>query len=84
MNLHGGGFATDSGSLTENIPIAALTGMEVIAVLYRLAPEHPYPAAVDDALAVYRASKSAIAAVEKAGGTVEILAPKPQASEQAA
>ena len=36
------------------------------------------------ALAVYRASKSAIAAVEKAGGTVEILAPKPQASEQAA
>lgn len=36
------------------------------------------------ALAVYGASKSAIAAVEKAGGTVEILAPKPQASEQAA
>jgi acetyl esterase/lipase len=55
MNLHGGGFATDSGSLTENIPIAALSGVEVVAVLYRLAPEHPYPAAVDDALAVYRA-----------------------------
>ena len=36
------------------------------------------------ALAVYGASKSAVAAVEKAGGTVEILAPKPQASEQAA
>jgi len=55
LNLHGGGFATDSGSLTENIPIAALSGLEVVAVLYRLAPEHPYPAAVDDALAVYRA-----------------------------
>jgi acetyl esterase/lipase len=55
MNLHGGGFATDSGSLTENIPIAALTGIEVVAVLYRFAPEHPYPAAVDDALAVYKA-----------------------------
>jgi acetyl esterase/lipase len=55
LNLHGGGFATDSGSLTENIPIAALTGIEVIAVLYRFAPEHPFPAAVDDALAVYRA-----------------------------
>jgi acetyl esterase/lipase len=53
LNLHGGGFATDSGSLTENIPIAALSGLEVVAVLYRLAPEHPYPAAVDDALAVY-------------------------------
>jgi len=55
MNLHGGGFATDSGSLTENIPIAALTGIKVVAVLYRFAPEHPYPAAVDDALAVYKA-----------------------------
>jgi large subunit ribosomal protein L15 len=36
------------------------------------------------ALAVYGASKSAVAAVEKAGGTVEILAPKAEASEQAA
>jgi acetyl esterase/lipase len=55
LNLHGGGFATDSGSLTENIPIAAISGVEVVAVLYRFAPEHPYPAAVDDALAVYKA-----------------------------
>jgi epsilon-lactone hydrolase len=55
LNLHGGGFQLDSGSLTETIPIAALTGMPVIAVLYRLAPEHPYPAALDDALAVYQA-----------------------------
>lgn len=53
LNLHGGGFMLDSGSQTENIPIAALTGMTVIAVLYRLAPEHPFPAAVDDAVAVY-------------------------------
>lgn len=36
------------------------------------------------AVSVYGASKSAVAAVEKAGGTVEILAPKPQPSEQAA
>jgi monoterpene epsilon-lactone hydrolase len=55
MNLHGGGFAVDAGSLTENIPIAAITGIEVVAVLYRFAPENPYPAAVDDALAVYQA-----------------------------
>jgi monoterpene epsilon-lactone hydrolase len=55
MNLHGGGFAVDAGSLTENIPIAALSGIEVVAVLYRLSPDHPYPAAVDDALAVYKA-----------------------------
>ncbi|KQS02313.1 hypothetical protein ASG11_16255 [Sphingomonas sp. Leaf357] len=55
LNLHGGGFQLDSGSLTETIPIAALTGLPVVAVLYRLAPEHPYPAALDDALAVYAA-----------------------------
>ena len=54
MNLHGGGFAVDAGSLSENIPIAALSGVEVVAVLYRFAPEHPFPAAVDDALAVYK------------------------------
>jgi large subunit ribosomal protein L15 len=36
------------------------------------------------ALAVFGASKSAVAAVEKAGGTVEILAPKEPASEAAA
>lgn len=53
LNLHGGGFMLDSGSQTENIPIAALTGMTVVAILYRLAPEHPFPAAVDDAAAVY-------------------------------
>jgi large subunit ribosomal protein L15 len=35
-------------------------------------------------LAVYGASKSAVAAVEKAGGTVAILAPKAETSEQAA
>ena len=36
------------------------------------------------AVAVYGASKSAMAAVEKAGGTVEVLAPKREAGEQAA
>ena len=36
------------------------------------------------AVSVYGASKSAVAAVEKAGGTVEILAPKREASEAAA
>lgn len=55
LNLHGGGFTLDSGSLTETIPIAAITGLPVVAVLYRLAPEHPYPAALDDAQAVFQA-----------------------------
>jgi len=55
LNLHGGGGKVDSGSLTETIPIASLTGIPVVAVLYRLAPENPYPAGLDDALAVYQA-----------------------------
>lgn len=54
IDLHGGGFRVDSGSLTESIPLANLTGTKVIAVLYRMAPEHPFPAAVDDAVAVYK------------------------------
>jgi len=54
LNVHGGGFNSDSGSLTETIPIAHLTRMKVVAVLYRLAPEHPFPAGLDDAIAVYK------------------------------
>ncbi len=54
INLHGGGFTADSGSLIESVPIANLTQSKVIAVLYRLAPEHPFPAAVDDTVAVYK------------------------------
>ncbi len=54
LNLHGGGFNSDSGSYTESIPIASYTGIKVVAVLYRLAPEYPFPAAVDDSVAVYK------------------------------
>jgi epsilon-lactone hydrolase len=53
LNLHGGGFNADSGSYTESIPIASFTKIKVVAVIYRLAPEHPFPAAVDDSVAVY-------------------------------
>ena len=55
LNLHGGGFNSDSGSYTESIPLAYYTKVKVVAVLYRLAPEHPFPAAVDDSVAVYKA-----------------------------
>lgn len=54
INFHGGGFLFDGGSLSETIPLAGLTGIPAMTVLYRMAPEHPFPAAVDDALAVYR------------------------------
>jgi epsilon-lactone hydrolase len=52
--LHGGGFRTDSGSFIEAIPIAGLTGTRVISVEYRLGAKFPFPAAVEDSVAVYR------------------------------
>jgi len=54
INLHGGGFNSDSGSLIEGIPISNLAKMKVVSVYYRLAPENPFPAAVDDVVAVYK------------------------------
>lgn len=54
LNLHGGGFNSDSGSYTESIPIASYARLKVVAVLYRLSPEVKFPGAVDDSIAVYR------------------------------
>jgi len=54
INLHGGGFNSDSGSLIEGDPIANLAKTRVVSVYYRLAPENPFPAAVDDVVAVYK------------------------------
>lgn len=53
--LHGGAFmwGSGAGALLEAVPMAATMGCEVVAVDYRLAPENPYPAAIEDALAVY-------------------------------
>ncbi len=55
LYFHGGGYVSCSpGShraITANL--ARLTGQRVFAVDYRLAPEHPFPAAIDDAEAAY-------------------------------
>ena len=54
INLHGGGFNSDSGSLIEGVPISNLAKIKVVSVYYRLAPENPFPAAIDDVVAVYK------------------------------
>ena len=54
--FHGGGFVL--GSIRSTDPLcrllAAQAGVRVLSVDYRLAPEYPYPAALDDALSAYR------------------------------
>ncbi|OXM49494.1 alpha/beta hydrolase fold domain-containing protein [Amycolatopsis alba] len=56
LHLHGGGFI--SGSAFGYRPLAgalaAATGATVVLPDYRLAPEHPFPAALDDAFLAYR------------------------------
>jgi acetyl esterase/lipase/lysophospholipase L1-like esterase len=56
INLHGGAFIGGAGiaSEIESIPVSAVGRIKVISVNYRLAPEHHFPAAVEDVLAVYR------------------------------
>jgi epsilon-lactone hydrolase len=54
INLHGGGFNSDSGSLIEGVPTCNLAKIKVVSVYYRLAPENPFPAAVDDVVVVYK------------------------------
>src|SRR6516225_700029 len=57
LYFHGGvyviGDAFQAADLASQV--GRRTGAKVISVDYRLAPEHPYPAAVDDALAAYQA-----------------------------
>jgi acetyl esterase/lipase len=54
--LHGGGFIAGSPSLYRQLTwrIASAAQSRVLSVDYRLAPEHPFPAALDDAMAAYR------------------------------
>lgn len=57
LYLHGGGYAIGSALSHRHLAaqIASAAGGLVHALDYRLAPEHPFPAAVEDAVAAYRA-----------------------------
>lgn len=56
LYLHGGGYVAGNLKYARGFAgiLAGHTRRRVLAVAYRLAPEHPFPAALDDALAAYR------------------------------
>jgi len=57
FHIHGGGFALGSAAASAGLAsaLARKTGMRAICAGYRLAPQHPYPAALRDLTAAYRA-----------------------------
>src|ERR1700736_4196827 len=81
LYFHGGVYVMGDAALAADLAaeVGRRTQAKVISVDYRLAPEHPYPAAVDDALAAYQAllqsgvAPSEVAfAGESAGGGLAI------------
>ncbi|MEU7985821.1 alpha/beta hydrolase [Streptosporangium canum] len=56
LYLHGGGFVVGSARVTAHLTVALLRHLDgrAVSLDYRLAPEHPFPAAPDDCLAAYR------------------------------
>ena len=55
--LHGGGYVLGSAQSSVGLvsEVARRAGARATTIDYRLAPEHPYPAALDDAVTAYRA-----------------------------
>src|SRR3954469_19056505 len=80
LYFHGGVYVMGDAFLAADLAsqVGRRTEAEAISVDYRLAPEHPYPAAVDDALAAYEALLGGIPpsdivfAGESAGGGLAI------------
>jgi acetyl esterase/lipase len=56
LHLHGGAyvFAPGESGTLEAIVMAGFAHMKVVSVDYRMPPDHPYPAAMDDAMAVWK------------------------------
>jgi acetyl esterase/lipase len=83
LYLHGGAWVMGSpqGYLSLTANLVRVAGIPAISPDYRLAPEHPFPAAVEDTLAAYRdlleqghESSSIIFAGDSAGGGLSITA----------
>jgi epsilon-lactone hydrolase len=81
LYFHGGVYVIGDAFIAADLAsqVGRRTQAEVISVDYRLAPEHPYPAAVDDALAAYEAilhngiaASDVVFAGESAGGALAV------------
>lgn len=81
LYLHGGGYAIGSPRSHRHLAAAIAAAADAAALVpeYRLAPEHPFPAAVDDAVAAYRwlldrnvAPERIVVAGDSAGGGLTI------------
>jgi monoterpene epsilon-lactone hydrolase len=81
LYLHGGGYVIGSPRSHRHLAAAIAAAAEASALLldYRLAPEHPYPAAVEDATAAYRwlldqavAPEHIVIAGDSAGGGLTV------------
>jgi len=77
LYLHGGAYSMGSAQTHRGITgmLSELCGLRVLSVDYRLAPEHPFPAAIDDAVSAYRwllqqgvPAKSIVIGGDSAGG----------------
>lgn len=81
LYIHGGGYLSGGPSAYHGIAghYASMLGARVYVPDYRLAPEHPFPAALDDALAAYRwllervgDAKKIVLAGDSAGGAMVV------------
>mgnify|MGYP002672819961 FL=1 len=81
LYCHGGGYSTGSRlyARTLTTKLAETTSMDVLAFDYRLAPEHPYPAACEDAMKAWDylmllgyGARDVIVAGDSAGGNLAL------------
>lgn len=82
LYCHGGGYSTGSCvyGRTLTSKLARSTSMDVLSFDYRLAPEHPYPAAVEDVMKVWNylmllgyGARDVIVAGDSAGGNLALV-----------
>lgn len=82
LYCHGGGYSTGSSlyARTLTTKLAMSTSMDVLSFDYRLAPEHPYPAALEDAMKAWNylmllgyGARDVIIAGDSAGGNLALV-----------